>query len=187
MTRQFLALAACLFAVTLVAVVNADQAGSRQTPQARGPAAVAKRPAPAGTLPPLPRVAFEPVLPMPVIQQVYEFAARHPEVLGYVPCYCGCESLGHKANDECFVKRRAADGRIVEWEPHGMGCAVCLDIGRKAMAMFNQGMTVAQIRAAIEREYGSRYPSHTHTPSPPATPRHASVHTGGTATAVRQS
>jgi hypothetical protein len=185
LTGRVLALAACLFAVTLVAVVNADQAvNRRQTPQTQG--SVAKRPAPAGALPPLPSVAFEPVMPMPVVQQVYAFAARHPEILGYVPCYCGCESLGHKANDECFVKRRAADGRIVEWEPHGMGCAVCLDIGRKAMTMFNQGMAVAQIRAAIEREYGARYPSHTPTPTPPA-PRHASMPTGNTATATRQS
>jgi hypothetical protein len=43
----------------------------------------------AGPLPPLPRVSFEPSQPWPVVQQVYEFAARHPEVLQYVPCYCG--------------------------------------------------------------------------------------------------
>jgi hypothetical protein len=187
MTRPFLALAAALFAVTLVAVVNADQASTRrQSPQTQAPPQAAKRPA-TGTLPPLPSVPFEPVMPMPVVRQVYEFAARHPEVLGYVPCYCGCESLGHKANDECFVKRRATDGRIVEWDPHGMGCAVCLDIGRTAMTLFNQGMTVADIRAAIEREYGSRYPSHTPTPLPPKAPRHASLHGDHPAAATKQS
>jgi hypothetical protein len=104
---------------------------------------------------------------MPVVQQVYEFAARHPEVLSYVPCYCGCERGGHKANHDCFVKARAANGRITEWDAHGMGCAICLDVGRKAMTMFNQGMTVTAIRAAIGREYSARFPSHTPTPQPP--------------------
>src|ERR687892_28307 len=89
-----------------------------------------------------------------------EFAARHPEVLQYVPCYCGCENVGHKANHDCFVKTRAADGRVTQWDSHGMGCAVCLGVGRRAMAMFNQGMSVPAIRAAIDREFGSHYPSH---------------------------
>jgi hypothetical protein len=175
MTRQVLALAAVIFAVTLAGsvAVDARQSAPRRTSQASAPAgqkAPAKQPAPFGVLPPLPRVPFEPVRPMPVVQQVYDFAARHPEVLQYIPCYCGCErsGLGHKANDECFVKSRAANGRILEWEPHGMGCEVCLDVGRKAMTMFNQGMSVPEIRAAIEREYSSRYPSHTPTPLPPA-------------------
>jgi len=106
---------------------------------------------------------------MPVVQQVYEFAARHPEVLNYIPCYCGCEREGHKANHDCFVRSRAANGRIVEWESHGLGCAVCLDVGRKAMTVFNQGMSVSAIRTAIEREYEGRTPSHTPTPLPPKT------------------
>jgi hypothetical protein len=36
------------------------------------------------------------------------------------------------------------------------------------MALFNQGMSVPAIRAAIDREFGSHYPSHTPTPNPPA-------------------
>lgn len=156
MTRLALAAAALVFATSLV--LNA-------APQ--GPAKPAtKLPAPAGALPPLPVVPFEPVLPRPVVQQVYEFAARHPEVLEYIPCYCGCERMGHKANDECFVKSRAANGRVTEWEAHGMGCQVCMEVARKSMSMFNQGMSVPEIRAAIEREY-ARFPSHTPTPLPP--------------------
>jgi len=104
---------------------------------------------------------------MPVVQQVYEFAARHPEVLTYIPCYCGCERVGHNANHDCFVKKRAPNGRITEWDTHGMGCAICLDVARKAMTMFNQGMPVAAIRTAIDHEYSGRTPSHTPTPQPP--------------------
>ena len=73
-----------------------------------------------GPLPPLPQVSY----PLPrspeIVQAVYTFAARHPEVLHYVPCFCGCQRSGHKDNDDCFIKGRDAQGRP-EWEAHGMG------------------------------------------------------------------
>ena len=122
-----------------------------------------------GPLPPLPRVGYAPARPMEVVQQVFEFAARHPEVLSYVPCYCGCENprLGHKGNHDCFVKSRAANGMVTEWEPHGIGCQICIDVGREAMMLFNSGASVTAIRAAIEKRYGSNFPSSTPTPRPP--------------------
>jgi hypothetical protein len=76
---------------------------------------------------------------MAVIQQVYEFAARHPEVLQYVPCYCGCQKIGHTSNHSCFVKSRAANGRVTEWDTHGIGCAVCLDVGRRRHDLLQRG------------------------------------------------
>jgi hypothetical protein len=48
-----------------------------------------------------------------------------------------------------------------------MGCAVCLGVGYRAMMLFNEGKTVSVIRATIDREIGSRYPSSTPTPPPP--------------------
>jgi hypothetical protein len=125
-----------------------------------------------GPLPPLPRVGYAPARPMEVVQQVFEFAARHPEVLSYVPCYCGCENpqLGHKGNHDCFVKSRAANGMVTAWEPHGIGCQICIDVGREAMLMFNSGSSVNAIRTAIEKKYGAYFGSSTPTPKPPATP-----------------
>ena len=55
-----------------------------------------------------------------IVQAVYTFAARHPEVLRYVPCFCGCESRGHTDNEDCFIAGRDANGRP-RWEEHGMG------------------------------------------------------------------
>ena len=125
-----------------------------------------------GPLPPLPRVGYAPARPMEVVQQVFEFAARHPEVLSYVPCYCGCENpqLGHKGNHDCFVKKRAANGMVTEWEPHGIGCQICIDVGREAMLLFNSGASVTSIRSAIEKKYGAYFGSSTPTPQPPAAP-----------------
>jgi len=72
-----------------------------------------------GDLPPLPASQFAPARPPEVVRAVYTFAARHPEVLHYVPCFCGCERSGHKDNDDCFIRSRDANGRP-EWEEHGM-------------------------------------------------------------------
>lgn len=119
-----------------------------------------------GALPPLPRVSYQPSRPMAVVQQVYEFAARHPDVLQYMPCYCACERIGHKGNHDCFVKSRAADGKITEWDEHGIGCAICLQVGHDAMTLFNGGATAAAIRAAIDQKYGAHFPTSTPTPKP---------------------
>jgi|SoiMethySBSTD1v2_1073268.scaffolds.fasta_scaffold850877_2 hypothetical protein len=71
-------------------------------------------------LPPFPFDTEPPIRPIQVINAAYTFAAEHPEVLAYVPCYCGCERGGHRGNDDCFVMARAANGDVTQWEPHGM-------------------------------------------------------------------
>jgi hypothetical protein len=76
-------------------------------------------PAYAGPLPPLPAMDFPPPRPLEVMRAVFTFAARHPEVLHYVPCFCGCQQQGHKDNDDCFIAGREPNGRP-RWEPHGM-------------------------------------------------------------------
>jgi hypothetical protein len=93
-------------------------------------------------------------------------ANRHPEVLQYVPCYCGCEREGHNGNHDCFVKSRTAAGRVTEWSTHGLGCTICIDVARDAMTLFDAGSTPRQIREAIDGKYRSRYPSETPTPLP---------------------
>ncbi len=84
------------------------------------PAAAKLGPHPQANLPPLPFDPEPPARPMDVVRAAYKFAAEHPEVLSYVPCYCGCERSGHRGNEDCFVARRDANGDVVEWEPHGM-------------------------------------------------------------------
>ena len=101
-----------------------------------------------------------------LVREVYLFAARHPEVLEYVPCFCGCETRGHKRNADCFVRERNADGTVRAWEEHGMACIACVDVGRTAMQMYASGARVSDIRDEIERQYAGS-PLHTPTPAPP--------------------
>lgn len=120
------------------------------------------------SVPPLPAVGFAPVRPMDIVRATYDFAAQHPEILKYVPCYCGCGSQGHSANESCFVARRDARGNVLEWDTHGFGCTICVDVAREAMQLYSSGADVVSIRAAIEKRWspgnaGGRTP----TPQPP--------------------
>lgn len=125
------------------------------------------KPDPDAPLPPLPFIPNMVPRPAEVISEVYEYAARNPDVLEFVPCFCGCETAGHKANAHCFVESRNADGTVKEWEPHGMGCAVCIDVARDSMQLQASGASVGDVRSAIEAKYADRFPRMTPTPPVP--------------------
>src|SRR4051794_34896631 len=71
------------------------------------------------TLPPLELPAYQLPRSPEVVRAAYKFAAEHPEVLSYVPCFCGCENSGHQGNEDCFVKTRAKNGDVTAWQEHG--------------------------------------------------------------------
>ena len=97
-----------------------SQAEQDAAPAAQGtPASAATLdPIAAKGLPPLPRGAWARAREQ--VEAAYLFAAQHPEVLEYVPCFCGCERVGHGSNHDCFVKSRSATDEI-QWATHGMG------------------------------------------------------------------
>jgi hypothetical protein len=132
------------------------------------PPAAALGPHPQENLPPLPFQAYAPPRPAEVVRAAYRFAAEHPEILSYVPCFCGCERAGHHGNEDCFVKGRNEQGDVVEWDPHGLDCAVCLDVANESMQMHRSGASVRDIRSAIEKKWSRPGSGHTPTPPPPA-------------------
>jgi Protein of unknown function with PCYCGC motif len=73
------------------------------------------------TTPPLVTTGYAGARPAGITRAVYDFAAQHPEVLKYVPCYCGCEADGHPHNESCFVKTRDGKGNVTQWDMHGYG------------------------------------------------------------------
>jgi len=156
--------------IVVVAALAAACSRNAAPPDDSAPVTVVPAPAPsdplfvAADLPPLPMGAQSAPRPIEVVKAAYEFAARHPEVIGYVPCFCGCERGGHKSNESCFVAGRT-NGRVT-WDNHGMGCEICLDVAIETMQMHNGGASVAAIRQLIEKKYAGLYPGHT--PTPPA-------------------
>ena len=103
-----------------------------------------------------------------VVTAAYEFAARNPDILEYVPCFCGCDSAGHTGNADCFVQSRNEDGSVQSWEPHGMACLVCIDVARDAMQLHAAGGSVRDIRSAVDGKYLPRATRQTPTPAPPS-------------------
>ena len=120
----------------------------------------------AADLPPLKANINNAARPAEVARAAYEFAARHPEVLKYVPCFCGCERMGHKGNEDCFVGARDTKGNVTEWETHGLICEVCIDLATQAMEMHNAGASLTEIRTTIDQRYRAAG-THTPTPLPP--------------------
>jgi hypothetical protein len=90
-----------------------------------------------------------------VVQEAYRFAAANPDVLTHIPCYCGCGSMGHTSNYACYVTGPAPDGGLT-FDPHALGCSICVDITQGVMRMQTQGKDLDAIRAAIDATY-SRY------------------------------
>jgi Protein of unknown function with PCYCGC motif len=144
----------------------ADPAASSRTAAAAAPEIARHGPHPQATLPPLNFPGYELSRPPEVIRAAYEFAAVHPEVSSYVPCFCGCDQQGHRSNEDCFVAERDANGDVTRWEDHGMECAVCIDVATQSAQMYRSGASVKDIRAAIDKTWAGQTTYHTPTPLP---------------------
>ncbi len=145
----------------------AVQDAAVQTPQL-APIPADLKPHPQANLPPLDFPGYPMQRPTEVVRAAYKFAAEHPEILSYVPCFCGCERSGHRGNEDCFVRARDINGDVIEWEPHGMECAVCLDVAERSERLYASGASVSDIRATIEREWQGKSTNHTPTPHAPS-------------------
>lgn len=116
--------------------------------------------------PPLPVVSGIRPLRADVARAIYAFGGSKPEVLQYIPCYCGCVSQGHQSNHDCYVKRRSVEGDVVEWDSHGLVCPLGPDITGDVMLWDEKRRPLSRIRNDIDREFRERGPA-TVTPEPP--------------------
>ncbi len=82
-----------------------------------------------------------PLFQYPWQKVVYEDAAKVPNVLYQLPCYCRCDrALGHKSLHSCF------EGL------HGAECSTCAKEGYYAYQMSLKGKTVKEIRDGVMRK-----------------------------------
>ena len=92
------------------------------------------------------------------VQEAYQFAVANPEVLEEIPCYCGCGAMGHKSNYACYVAGVDEDG-IVAYDPHALGCSICVDITQDTMRLLRDGQSLAQAREHVDQTYARYGPS----------------------------
>ena len=67
--------------------------------------------------PPLPNAGQPAAGTIEEVRAFYAFAAKRPDILQYIPCYCGCEREGHRSNEDCYVRGRTATG-TPQWDGH---------------------------------------------------------------------
>ena len=67
----------------------------------------------------------------------YELAAKIPNVIYQLPCYCYCERIGHTSLHTCFESS------------HGAHCGVCMKEAYYAYQQTKLNKTTAQIRDGI--------------------------------------
>ncbi|MFH1185401.1 MAG: PCYCGC motif-containing (lipo)protein [Chloroflexota bacterium] len=89
------------------------------------------------------------------VRTAYQFAAANPDVMENLPCYCGCGSIGHDSNYDCYVADVDANGAI-RFDGHALGCSICVDITLDAMRLIKEGKSVPEIRAYVDATY-SKY------------------------------
>ncbi|PLR81053.1 hypothetical protein CVD25_06750 [Bacillus canaveralius] len=100
------------------------------------------------------------------VKIVYGEAAKHKELLEWIPCYCGCaESGNHQNVYDCFVYENRENGEVV-WDDHGTKCGTCLDTAAESIQQYNDGKTIKQIRDYIDDKYQDSYGEPTPTDTP---------------------
>jgi hypothetical protein len=87
-----------------------------------------------------------------VVRQAYQFAAANPGMLKQIPCYCGCGAIGHKSNYDCYVLGEDPKGNL-NFDPHALGCSLCVDITQDTMRMLREGKSISAIRGYVDATY----------------------------------
>jgi hypothetical protein len=93
-----------------------------------------------------------------VVQQAYQFAAANPNLMKQVPCYCGCDDIGHTSNYSCYISGVDENGQIT-YDPHALGCSICVDITQDVVRLSRQGKAGPEIKTYIDQTYAQYGPS----------------------------
>jgi hypothetical protein len=85
---------------------------------------------------------LDPALFVGKTRQAYQVAKEIPETLAQLPCYCYCDSMGHKSLHTCYE------------DDHSAHCVTCTDEALMAYRLQKeQNLTPAQIRVKIIEEF----------------------------------
>lgn len=87
-----------------------------------------------------------------LLRGLYRFVGSHLDLMRQLPCFCGCDELGHGSAADCFVERSNDPSRAA-WNVHAAGCGMCLAIARDAMRLQGQNVTIVKIQRHVEARY----------------------------------
>jgi len=92
------------------------------------------------------------------VQTAFQFAVANPDIMKNIPCYCGCGSVGHESNYDCYVSNIDDKGNIT-FDNHALGCSICVDITQDVMRMLRDGKSPQDARAYVDATYSKYGPS----------------------------
>jgi Protein of unknown function with PCYCGC motif len=87
------------------------------------------------------------------VQEAYRYALERPDVIRWMPCYCGCASMQHRSNLDCFLRARMTAGAVA-FEQHASFCDVCVQTALLAKQRIGEGRSLAEIRAEVDATFG---------------------------------
>jgi hypothetical protein len=93
------------------------------------------------------------------VQQAYQYAVANPDMLEEIPCYCGCGGMGHTSNYACYVLEADAQGTVIQYDSHALGCSICVDITQDVLRLQREGQSLPEIRTYIDNTYAQYGPS----------------------------
>ncbi len=80
----------------------------------------------------------------------YKIAVKEPELLAKFPCYCFCETMGHKNLSYCYLK----GGKLTKgFDPHAAGCNTCNGESMMAFLWNEMGTDLPKMQEAVKRIY----------------------------------
>ncbi|MEW6405203.1 MAG: PCYCGC motif-containing (lipo)protein [Chloroflexota bacterium] len=92
------------------------------------------------------------------VQEAYQFNVANPDIMEDIPCYCGCGSVGHTSNYDCYVSS-VDDKGVTTFDYHALGCSICVDITQDVMRMLREGKSPQEARAYVDATYSKYGPS----------------------------
>lgn len=84
----------------------------------------------------------------------YLAVPAHADILKELNCYCGCMDYNdpHDSLYRCFIV--GIDDNGVHWTDHGSSCGICLMEVRDAVKLAEEGKSIDEIKAHIDKTYG---------------------------------
>jgi hypothetical protein len=76
------------------------------------------------------------------VKKAYQVAKEIPQTLAQLPCFCYCDTIGHKSLHSCYE------------DDHATGCTVCVDSALSASELKQQGISDGEIRDRLIAKYG---------------------------------
>jgi hypothetical protein len=87
------------------------------------------------------------------VQKAYRYALERPDVIRWMPCFCGCASMQHRSNLDCFLRARMTVGAVA-FEEHASSCDVCVQTALLAKQRIGEGRPLTEIRAEVNATFG---------------------------------